>query len=864
MALPILYGNTADRLLGALCNTLIHSLWQGIILAAIAGFIIICTRKASASLRYNLLVCSLLLFAIGAGTTFAWQYQHSAVRAAVIQPAQHIDTYSPPVQIQTAQIQPVQVQPVHIVSENNQLQSISLPERWENYLSAHHNAIVFIWFLIVCARSLQLAFGLYGTNRLRRVRVFAADDIWNERLQQLADSLYIKQTIKLLESGLAKVPMVIGHLKPVILVPVGLLTALSAEEVEAILVHELAHIKRRDYLVNMLQSLVEIVFFFNPAVLWVSKLVKTERENCCDDMVLSQNNNKLNYIRALVSCDQYRSEVPAYAMGLPGSKNTLLSRAKRMATNRNYSLNLFEKTVLAICLVVLGLGVSAFTVREQIQKALKKVVSVIHHEPVSSKAKTTAIDTTKKKQAAQLNDANVLLNQPQLLHPDTLKLNGGTPLNLVNHNLDSIIKLNGNALNLQENEAGSLYLSKLLHPDTIRLAQLTKYNTSTQLLAMSKPDTNLQKMMTSAFKQSHDIGLELYREHLITDTNHLTINMNRDKRELMVNGVRMPDDVFQRISAKYGRKGESGSYSSAYEDTKPGQAQAYTNYNTADAGKQTQDGDEKTRSIIADMLKDGIITTTDDLSFKIGTTEFVVNYKKQPEAVYQKYKAKYVPGHQKGDWIWFYQFDTQKWDQISGRKSSGDFHGTATGVFQGKEDANASGNNSSGYNNSNYYRQNESQKKYWDARQWKLMDEVKRDGLAGNHIVYSFSLSDKQFVINGAVQSDEVFKKYYREYAPANPGPHWEWGYQNRWDANSDSLRNERDRVEAERDKKLVADLLQDGLITDPNNVTFTLTDKKLTINGKKQSENIYSKYKDKYMPDNTGSNWNWTYSHHE
>src|ERR1700749_4616836 len=124
----------------------------------------------------------------------------------------------------------------------------------------------------------------------------AAGGFWNERMQQLAALMGIRQTISLLESGIAKVPMVIGHLKPVILIPIGLLTALSAEEVEAILVHELAHIKRRDYLVNMLQSLMEIIFFFNPAVLWISQLIKTERENCCDDMVVEQSSNRISYI----------------------------------------------------------------------------------------------------------------------------------------------------------------------------------------------------------------------------------------------------------------------------------------------------------------------------------------------------------------------------------------------------------------------------------------------------------------------------------------------------------------------------------------------------------------------------------------
>lgn len=848
MALPLIYGDTADRLLGALCNTLLHSLWQGVILAAIAGLIIICTRRASASLRYNLLVSALLLFAIGAGITFTWQYQHSAVRTAAIQPVQHTDTYTPPVQTQPLQTQQAQFQPVHVFSDNKQPSSLSLPERWENYLSAHHDTIVFIWFLIVCARCLQLAFGLYGTYRLRRVHVFAVDGAWNERLQQLAESLHIKRAVRLLESGLAKVPMVIGHLKPVVLIPIGLLTALSAEEVEAILVHELAHIKRRDYLVNMLQSLVEIVFFFNPAVLWISKLIKTERENCCDDMVLAQNNNKLNYIRALVSCDQYRSEVPAYAMGLPGSKNTLLSRAKRIASNRNYSLNLFEKTVLAVCLVVLGLGVSAFTAREPIQKALKSVMASIHHQA----AKMGIADTTKKK---QVSDVNASPNR-QPIPPDTLNAIRNAALNALVHNIDS---LRGNS--------GNSALSLLSKPDTGRYTQILK----DLLTKKDQPDSNLLKSLLasrgswqnndmlaklmaksdSTSKVFNAVANDLYRDHYLSNTSHLNITLN--EKELVVNGVRLPQDVHDRYYSKYGNKFDDGNYNSSNNTGKQSDGQGNVNL---------QDEDEKTRNIINDMLKDGIITTTDDLSFKIGTTEFVVNYKKQPEAVYQKYRAKYVPGRPKGDWIWFYKFDTNKWDQISGRKSNEDFHGEATGVFQGKEDVNSGGYNSSGYNNGNYYRG--SQKSYWDAQQWKLMDEVKRDGLTeDNSAVFSFSLSGKQFVINRKVQSDEVFKKYYREYAPANPGPNWVWSYYNHWDANSDSLRNERNRIEAERDKKLVADLLQDGLITDPNNVTFSLSNKGLKINGKEQSDDTYKKYKDKYVPNDTGD-WSWTYSHHK
>jgi bla regulator protein blaR1 len=145
---------------------------------------------------------------------------------------------------------------------------------------------------------------------------------------------------------------------------VGFLTALGAADVEAILIHELAHIKRRDYLVNLLQSLLEIVFFFNPAVFWVSMLIRTERENCCDDLAVAYHNNKAGYIRALVSCEEYKTAAAGYAMAFAGEKNTLLSRVKRLVGNSNHSLTQVEKTVLAICLVCVGLFAMAFSAKE--------------------------------------------------------------------------------------------------------------------------------------------------------------------------------------------------------------------------------------------------------------------------------------------------------------------------------------------------------------------------------------------------------------------------------------------------------------------------------------------------------------------
>jgi bla regulator protein BlaR1 len=705
MLLQLIYNNSFDRLAGALCNTLMHSLWQGILLTAIAGLIIICTRKTSSALRYNLLISALIVFAAGVSVTFLWQYDRSKTLSVIeIPPITKISSNT--------------VQPVLMYVNGQDLSQAHFTVTVNNFLSEHHNSIVLFWFLIICGRTLQLAFGLYGTYLLRRVRVSKVNEHWQQRLRLLADELRLRKAVTLLESGLAKVPMVIGHLKPVILVPVGLLTALPTEEIEAILIHELAHIRRRDWLVNMLQSGMEIIFFFNPAVLWVSKLIRTERENCCDDLAVARNNNKINYIRALVSCEEYQASVPAYAMGFPGDKNTLLNRVKRIVNNRNYSLNFFEKTVLAICLVVFGLGGSAFTEREHIQKALKSVVAVIHHDIKAEKTvKAVNSDTTHKKQTEQVNNFNGSLNRVQQVHRDTIITTGSSALGALVHIVDSV------------REKGE-FITPILPP--------------------AKPDSTplqtVKSMNNGSHDEIHEIGRELYRENLLTDTNHLSISLNES--ELVVNNIRMSEEVHERIYTQFGiGTNYEGSYNQPYEHRYPDSYET----NRRDLSKV----------IAYELIRDNLVSDKNHFTYKLSKDELLIDGVKQSDELHRRI----VDEHFKPD------------DNF----------------------------------NLNY---------------------IFRD--PGS---------------NGA-------QKSYRAE---------EDSYSSRYlEVHNRQMEAERQRLEAERDKKLVADLLQDGLITDPNNVTFTLTDKEVIINGKKQSDAVQKKYKEKYMSATAGSGWSWTYSHHE
>jgi hypothetical protein len=161
--------------------------------------------------------------------------------------------------------------------------------------------------------------------------------------------------LRLMRSALATTPMVVGALRPVILLPASLLTNLSVAQLESILAHELAHVRRHDYLANLLQCVIETLLFYHPAVWWVSRQVRTQREHCCDDFVMSITRDRATYASALAALANVR--VPALAPAAAGG--TLLPRLRRIlgiASDRHGAASLpsgwAAGTIVVACIAV--------------------------------------------------------------------------------------------------------------------------------------------------------------------------------------------------------------------------------------------------------------------------------------------------------------------------------------------------------------------------------------------------------------------------------------------------------------------------------------------------------------------------------
>ncbi len=189
--------------------------------------------------------------------------------------------------------------------------------------------VVIVWLAGAMVFWVRLAGGWVVAARMRSMLVRRAPPEWQETLKKLGARIGLSRPVRLLVSALVQVPTVVGWLRPVVLVPVGALGGLPAEHLEALLLHELAHIRRHDYLINILQSVAESLLFYHPAVWWVSGHIRAERELCCDDVAVSVSGDVLTYARALAQLESYR---PAHLSAAIAANGGSLAEPHRKAS----------------------------------------------------------------------------------------------------------------------------------------------------------------------------------------------------------------------------------------------------------------------------------------------------------------------------------------------------------------------------------------------------------------------------------------------------------------------------------------------------------------------------------------------------
>ncbi len=316
----------------ATAQALMHFLWQGALVGLAAWGVLSFLEKARPSTRYAVATAALLLLA---ALPFATLFQLAGEAP-------------PPAQV------PVSIAPVPLAAAPTPSPAggAVAPQTFGASLLPW---IFNLWLAGVAAISLVQLGGLGRVRRLSRQGRPAGEET-QALARDLGRRLGIHRAVTLLESAAVAVPAVVGWLRPVVLVPASTLAGLAPRQLEAILAHELAHVRRHDYLVNLFQAVVETLLFYHPAVWWVSARMRHERELCCDDLAVAVCGDRLGYARALVELEGLRGAAPRLAMAASGG--SLAGRVRRLVSGpERSSRRPWAAGLLALALLPAGAAV---------------------------------------------------------------------------------------------------------------------------------------------------------------------------------------------------------------------------------------------------------------------------------------------------------------------------------------------------------------------------------------------------------------------------------------------------------------------------------------------------------------------------
>ncbi len=311
-AIPV-YG--FETVAEAVTWALIHSVWQGALFAVFLAIVLTFINKKRARLRYAL-SCATLAATVGAAALTGWflmdgtrESSFSGPTVAAWQESRTALTESEELKLATT---PASAGTTSLIQIDPRALAPGLFVLWMvgvGVLSSYH---LFIWG---------------RTRSLVRWGVRQAGATWQRKTGSLCRRVGVSSTVRVFESLRVQVPCVIGWIRPIVLVPTSALSGMDPEQLELILAHELAHIRRYDVLVNYLQTLVETLLFHNPSVWWISRQIRAEREHCCDDAAAVIAGPAV-YARALVDLESLRRPEPSFSMALDGT--SLLARVRRL------------------------------------------------------------------------------------------------------------------------------------------------------------------------------------------------------------------------------------------------------------------------------------------------------------------------------------------------------------------------------------------------------------------------------------------------------------------------------------------------------------------------------------------------------
>ncbi|MBI3713260.1 MAG: M56 family metallopeptidase, partial [Burkholderiales bacterium] len=310
---------------------LIHFLWQGTLVAGVTALLLMLTSNAKAQTRYAISCIALLICAL----LPLWELMQTGV---------------------SSQSDATMVVARTAIEGGVSNVELSLRQQLEIWLHSHLLQMVAIWLTVVSLLMCRMLLGLWWLQSYHQGKRGVAHPALQHQLDRLSHAFALSKQVILRVVDDLESPITIGSLRPMVLVPASLVTGMSPAHLEALLAHELAHISRYDYLFNLMQHLIESFLFFHPAVWWISKKIRNERENIADDLAASVLGEPRRLALALQELDHIRFTTPQLAQAAHGGH--LMSRIKRLVRPEDHSMN-WKTAVTLIAATVAGFTLAA-------------------------------------------------------------------------------------------------------------------------------------------------------------------------------------------------------------------------------------------------------------------------------------------------------------------------------------------------------------------------------------------------------------------------------------------------------------------------------------------------------------------------
>ena len=348
--------------------TLIHSLWQGALCFLFSVALLRSVPMKYSGVRYGASVAVLALMLMSSVITFCIVHSPAPAETSALSAIA-----GPAVSTGFVLTTPAPSAFENALAELNAL------------IGQHMGVVSALWLIGALAFMLRTVAGYWYIGFIRETAQPIGAS-WQQHVNELAERLNIRRFVEVAQSELINAPVVLGYLKPVIMIPVGMFSGLTTDQLEAIFVHELMHIRRRDYLVNIAQTVLEAMYFYNPFVWILSANIRREREHCCDDGVVNNHGNAIAYVRALATLEEVRLSRSGMALSLAEDKNQLLQRIKRIMEKSVQKYSSRDRFVPAILLVIGLMCASWLTIQSRDRK------SVMHQSDDGAKDGATLVD----------------------------------------------------------------------------------------------------------------------------------------------------------------------------------------------------------------------------------------------------------------------------------------------------------------------------------------------------------------------------------------------------------------------------------------------------------------------------------------